>query len=303
MRVHANGLEFEVDCQGPPGGEPLLLIMGLGMQLVAWPEELVADLVRRGFRVVRMDNRDVGLSQHLDRLGLPSVVRAALRHSLRLPVHAPYSVRDMAEDARAVLDQLGIRRAHVCGASMGGMIAQHLAARHPERVKSLTLVMTTSGARQLPQPRPLVTLALLAQPRRGTVAARVGHVVRLMRLIGSPAYRPDPVRQRRRIEATVRRSWHPQGTMRQLMAVVADGDRSALLGRISAPTRVFHGEEDPLVPVAAAHDLARQIQGAVLETIPGMGHDLPEALLPRLAAAIADNAARAPAEPAQRRAA
>ncbi len=303
MKVHANGLEFEVDCQGPPDGEPLLLIMGLGMQLIAWPEDLVADLVRRGFRVVRMDNRDIGLSQHLDHLGVHSVVRAALRHSLNLPVHAPYSVRDMAEDARAVLDHLGIRRAHVCGASMGGMIAQHLAARHPERVKSLTLVMTTSGARHLPQPGPMVSLALLAQPRGASVAARVAHVMRLMTLIGSPGYRPDPLRQQRRIEATVRRSWHPQGTMRQLMAVVADGDRSALLGRIGAPTRVIHGENDPLVPVAAAHDLARQIDGAVLDTIPGMGHDLPEPLLARLAAAIAENAARAPAEPARRRAA
>ena len=165
MRVVANGIAIEVDDQGLPDGEPLLLIMGLGMQLTGWPDELVQLLVSRGFRVLRFDNRDIGLSQYFDHLGLPNLALAGIRYSLRLPVRAPYGIADMASDASGVLDAMGIARAHVCGASMGGMIAQHLAARHPDRVKSLTLMMTTSSARRLPQPSLRVRRALISRPR------------------------------------------------------------------------------------------------------------------------------------------
>jgi len=292
MKLQANGLQIEVDVQGPPQGEPLLLIMGLGMQLLGWPEELVAELVARGFRVIRLDNRDAGLSQGFERVGVPSLLHASLRYTLRLRVASPYTLADMAADALGVLDALGVARAHVCGASMGGMIAQHLAAQHPGRVKSLTLVMTTSGARHLPQPRLAVRQALLARPRSDAVPDVVAHLERLLHVIGSPLYRPDPARQRQRLEAMVRRAWRPDGTARQLLAVAADGDRSALLGRITAPTRVVHGEADPLVPVGAARDLLRRIAGAQPDLVPGMGHDLPLALMPRLAAGIAANAAR-----------
>jgi pimeloyl-ACP methyl ester carboxylesterase len=293
MRINANGIALEIDDQGPPGGEPILLIMGLGMQLLGWPDELVADLVGRGYRVIRFDNRDIGLSQGFDELGVPSLVRASLRYALRLRVHSPYPLRAMADDALGVLDAMGIAAAHVCGASMGGMIAQHLAAGHPQRVKSLTLIMTTSGARHLPQARARVRQALLARPASSDTAAVVRHLEQLLRLIGSPAYPPDAQRQRDRIETMVRRAWRPAGTARQLLAVVADGDRSPLLRRIDAPTCVVHGQDDPLVPVAAAHDLVAKIRGAHADIIPGMGHDLPLALLPRLAADIAENAARA----------
>jgi pimeloyl-ACP methyl ester carboxylesterase len=153
--------------------------------------------------------------------------------------------------------------------------------------------MTTSGARSLPQAQPHVRRALLDRPKGRDADAAVSYLEHLLHLIGSPAYRPDPQRQRERITAMVRRSWRPQGTMRQLLAVVADGDRSALLRHIVAPTRIVHGEDDPLIPVVAAHDLARKIHGAVLDVIPGMGHDLPLPLLPRLADAMAENAARA----------
>jgi pimeloyl-ACP methyl ester carboxylesterase len=293
MRIPSNGLEIEVDLQGPAGGEPLLLIMGLGMQLVAWPDELVADLAGRGFRVIRMDNRDIGLSQHLDHLGRPNLLRASLRHLLGLKVRSAYGLADLAADALGVLDQLGIDKAHVCGASMGGMVAQHLAATQPHRVKSLTLIMTSSGARHLPQARARVRRALLAQPQGDSVEDRVAHAARVWGLIGSPGYPPDPARLRRRLEASIRRAWHPDGVARQLVAIAADGDRSRLLGRNTAPTRVIHGKDDPLVPVPAAHDLVQKIHQAVADIIPGMGHDLPEPLLPRLAAGIAENAARA----------
>ena len=292
MRVSANGIAIEVDDQGLPGGEPLLLIMGLGMQLVGWPDEMVQLLVSRGFRVVRLDNRDAGLSQGFDELGVPHMMPVMLRYAMHLPVPAPYGIADMADDALGVLDALGITRAHVCGASMGGMIAQHLAARHPARVKSLTLMMSSSGARGLPQPSLKVRRALLSRPDGSDPAAVVAHLQRLLTLIGSPAYPADPERLRARLQATVQRAWRPKGTARQIVAVVADGDRSALLPRIEAPTRVIHGQADPLIPVGAGHDLVAKIRGAVADIVPGMGHDLPLQLLPHFVEGIADNAAR-----------
>jgi pimeloyl-ACP methyl ester carboxylesterase len=292
MQIVANGLGIEIDDQGPANGEPLLLIMGLGMQLIAWPQELVQLLITRGFRVIRMDNRDAGLSAGFDQLGQPNVALAGMRYALRLPISAPYTLRDMAQDAVGVLDALNLPRAHICGASLGGMVAQHLAVEHADRVKSLTLIMTTTGARRLPQPSMRVRLALLSRPRRRDPEAIVDHLVGLLGVIGSPAYPPDPAALRARLRTLVQRAWRPTGTARQLLAVVADGDRSPLLARIQAPTCVIHGEADPLVPVAAGRDLAARIAGAAADFIPGMGHDLPLPLLPRLADDIAQIARR-----------
>ncbi|MFP8778880.1 alpha/beta fold hydrolase [Hydrogenophaga sp. RWCD_12] len=295
MKVEANGIQIEVDDQGPREGPVVLLIMGLGMQLIAWPQPLVQMLVDRGFRVVRFDNRDMGLSQDFDAAGVPNMAMAALRYAMHLPVKSPYSLADMAQDAVGVLDALGIRKAHVCGASMGGMIAQHLAAMAPERVASLTLMMTTSGARRLPQPSWQVRRVLMSRPMRpGTVAAVewIGHV---LSVIGSPAFPMDPPTLQARALASVQRAWHPAGSARQLLAIVADGDRSALLPRIQAPTLVIHGVDDPLVPLACGEDLARRIAGARTDFIRGMGHDLPEALLERFAQGIADLSTRAAA--------
>lgn len=293
MRIQANGLGIEIDDQGLPDGEPLLLIMGLGMQLTGWPDDLVQLLVSRGFRVLRMDNRDTGLSEGFDHLGTPKMMPVMLRYALHLPVPAPYGMADMAADALGVLDALGIARAHICGASMGGMIAQHLAARHPGRVKSLTLMMTTSGARRLPQPALKVRRALISRPDGSDPAAVVAHLQRVLTLIGSPAYPADPEHLRARLQATVQRAWRPAGTARQIVAVVADGDRSPLLPLIKAPTRIIHGEADPLVRPQAGHDLVARIPGAVADFVPGMGHDLPLQLLPRFAEGIASNAGRA----------
>lgn len=292
MQIAANGLALEVDDAGPPCGVPVLLIMGLGMQLTAWPQPLVDDLVARGFRVIRMDNRDAGLSQGLDALGLPSVPWAAVKHWLHLPQRVPYTLADMAQDALGVLDALGVARAHVCGASMGGMVAQHLAARHPRRVAGLTLLMSTSGARHLPQAAPGVQRLLLSRPPAWADADRVvNHLLRVMQAIGSPAWpTPEPL-LRQRLRASVERAWRPAGTARQLLAVVADGDRTPLLRRLALPVRVIHGAADPLLPVACGEHLAQVIPGAVLQRIEGMGHDLPDALLPRLAGLIADAAA------------
>lgn len=296
MQVSANGVRLEVEVHGPDSGEPLLMIMGLGMQLVAWPDGLVEQLVARGFRVIRYDNRDIGLSQPFDELGVPNIPLAALLHTLRLPVRAPYQLADLARDAVGVLDALGLPKAHVCGASMGGMIAQHLGFAHGQRLKSLTLMMTTSGDRGLPKESLKVRRALLSRPRPAATPQQrfehiLDHYMSLYGVIGSPGFRPEPGPLRERIAHSVRRSFRPQAVARQLVAIAADTHRAERLSRIATPTLVLHGEADPLIPVAAAHDLARRIPGARLETIPGWGHDLPEALWPRLAGGIAAIAA------------
>ena len=165
MQISANGINLEVEEHGSPNGEPLLLIMGLGMQLVAWQPGFVASLVARGYRVIRFDNRDIGLSQRFDQLGVPNLALDSLRYAVGMKVSAPYTVADMADDAAGLLDALGIAAAHTCGASMGGMIAQQLAVRHPDRVKSLTLVMTSSGSRRLPGPTLKVRSAMISRPQ------------------------------------------------------------------------------------------------------------------------------------------
>ena len=293
MQLRANGLMLEVEDDGPRDGAPLLLIMGLGMQLTAWHDDFVALLAARGFRVIRLDNRDSGLSQGFDALGVPKLALAAMRFALGRPLEPPYTLADMAADSVGVLDALGIERAHVCGASLGGMIAQHIAAHHSKRVSSLSLMMTSSGARCLRGPTLRVWLAMLATPRDpNDVASIVQRYARLLRAIRSPGYPPDAdvVAQ---IERSVRRAYRPRGTLRQLAAMGADGDRSALLARIEAPTQIIHGRADPMVPVAAAHDLAAKIADAALDVVDGMGHDLPRALWPRLVAGISAAAARA----------
>jgi len=293
MQLSANGLALEVDDQGPPSGPAVLLIMGLGMQLTAWPDVLVRQLLQQGFRVIRFDNRDAGLSQGFDHLGVPNMLMATARHFTRMPIKPPYTLADMAADAVGVLDALGIQRAHVCGASLGGMVAQHVAASWPQRVRSLTLLMTTAGARHLPGPTLAAQQVLLSRPADNSLQARVNHGLHVFRRIGSPDYPPDPTAFEAQIRANILRAWHPSGTTRQLVAVAADGDRTPLLARIGAPTHVMHGLADPLVPSACGSHLAQHIQGATIDLVPGMGHDFPLALMPRLADGITRTAARA----------
>lgn len=266
--------------------------MGLGMQLTAWPPELIEALAGAGYAPIVFDNRDVGLSTRFDAAGVPNLLKVSLAHALRLPIRAPYLLADMARDTLGLLDALGLQSAHVLGVSMGGMIAQLMAAEAPQRISSLTLIMSTSGARSLPGPTLRARRALLSRPRGRDIAALVEHGVGVWQTIGSPGYPADPAMLQARVERSIRRAYHPQGLARQLVAVAASGDRSALLGRIRAPTQVIHGRADPLVPLACGIDLARKIPGAQLETIDGMGHDLPAALAPRLAALVAALARR-----------
>jgi pimeloyl-ACP methyl ester carboxylesterase len=294
MQIAANGIALEVEDHGSPDGEPLLLVMGLGMQLLAWPDGFVDALVARGFRVIRFDNRDIGLSKSFDAAGVPNLALDSIRYAIGMKVKSPYSLADMAADSVGVLDALGIARAHVCGASMGGMIAQHLAAAHPGRLKSLTLMMTSSGARRLPGPSLKVRGSLISRPQNPReLSSIVEHYVELYGLIGSPAFPAPKDELRERFARSVKRSYRPAGTARQMVAIAADGDRTSLLGRIAAPTHVIHGLADVLVPVPAGRDLAARIPGATLDVIDGMGHDLPKELWPRFVAGIAEAAARA----------
>ena len=294
MQISANGIALEVEDHGSPSGEPLVLIMGLGMQLVAWHPAFVAMLVARGFRVIRFDNRDIGLSQRFDHLGVPNLALDSIRHAVGMKISAPYTVADMADDTAGLLAALGIPAAHICGASMGGMIAQQLAVRHPQRVKSLTLIMTSSGSRRLPGPTLKVRSALISRPADpNNVQSVIEHSVKLYRLIGSPGYPAPEAYLQERLGQSVRRSYRPAGTARQMVAIAADGNRSKLLARITVPTQIIHGQADPLVPVAAGRDLAAKIAGAELDLIAGMGHDLPTEMWPRFVSGIASAAARA----------
>ena len=290
MQIGANGLTLEAEVDGPLAGEPILLIMGLGMQLTAWPAPLLRDLGQRGLRTIVFDNRDIGLSTKFDAWGRPNIGLVSLRHAFGLSIRSPYLLADMARDAAGLLDALGVERAHVVGVSMGGMIAQILAVQAPARVRTLTLIMTSSGARRLPGPTMLARRALISRPRRHDVEGLVTHGVGVWRAIGSPGYPVDDAELRAKVERSIRRSYHPQGMARQLVAVAASGDRSPVLARIVQPTLVIHGRDDPLVPAPCGIDLAKKISGARLELIDGMGHDMPPALLPRIGELIAAHA-------------
>lgn len=282
MKVRANGLAIEVDDQGPRDGPVVLLVMGLGMQLTGWPEELVARLVAQGFRVVRFDNRDTGLSKHFPEAGVPNLAWLSLKHRLGFRVQAPYTLADMARDAAGVLEALGIPAAHVVGVSMGGMIAQRMAIDSPQRVLSLTSIMSTSGARYLPPARPHVVQALLRRPSGRGEQAIVDNTMNLLRAIQSPGFPMDESQVRERILLATRRAYDPAGVARQLVAVAADDRRADELPRVRAPTLVVHGTDDPLVPFACGQDTARRIRGAKLEAVRGMGHDLPAGVVDRI---------------------
>lgn len=287
--VTANSVSIAVETSGPDDGMPLLLIMGLAAQLTFWPDSMVDGLARAGFRVIRFDNRDIGLSRKFDEAGLPDLAGIAAGTA-----RAPYTLADMADDAAGVLDALDIARAHVVGMSMGAAITQILAADRPARCRSATLIMGSTHAPDLPAGTPEARAALMAQPddpadREQVI--RLGMAVR--RAIGSPAY---PLADDDAYEFYARqtdRGYHPQGILRQAAATLASADRRVLVARIACPTLVLHGEADPVRPVDHGRDLAARIPGAMLRTWPGMGHDLPEELVPEMVAAITDHARRA----------
>ncbi|MFC5521489.1 alpha/beta fold hydrolase [Polaromonas jejuensis] len=289
MKIKANNIDIEIEDTHPGDamGRPVvLLIMGLGMQLIAWPPAMVQALVDAGFRVVRFDNRDIGLSQHFDHLGTRNLLWEGFKFRIGLRIKPPYSLQDMARDALGVLDALQIGQAHAVGVSMGGMVAQRLALLAPARVLSLSSIMSSSGARGLPEAQPALTRALLSRPAGKGRQAAIEHSVKLFKAIGSPRFPMDDAMLRERVTAATERSFHPQGILRQMVATVADGARAAALAGITVPTLVVHGKADPLVPFACGEDTARRIPGARLAGIEGMGHDLPPGVVERLLALL-----------------
>ena len=288
-RAQVGEVELVYDTIGDPADPPLLLVMGLGMQLIHWDRDLCAQFAERGFHVIRFDNRDAGLSTKIS-APVPNVMRLMAG----LPTGVPYLLEDMATDTLGLLDHLGIERAHVVGTSMGGMIAQTMAIRRPERVLSLASMLSTTGDRWVGTPR-LKVWSVLTRRAPNDRDAYVEHFLRVFRMIGSPAYPAGEERTRALAAATYDRCHYPAGTARQLAAIMASGSRTAGLRRLEVPTVVIHGEDDPLVPLRAGVATARAIRGAELIKIPGMGHDMPKELWPTYVDAIAKNADRAAA--------
>jgi pimeloyl-ACP methyl ester carboxylesterase len=285
--VRANGIDIWYETVGNPADPPLLLIMGLGAQLIDWPVGFVEQVAARGFHVVLFDNRDSGLSTGLDDLGIPDLPAIIAGD----PSSVAYLLSDLAADAAGLLKELGIERAHVVGASMGGMIAQQLTIDHPGLVTSLCSIMSTTGARGVGRPTP-EALAVLTRPPAADRAGAIAAGVDSARAFGSPAYPAPQAEIERRVAAKYDRGYRPPGTQRQYAAIVASPDRTEALHDVTVPTLVLHGEADLLIPVSGGRATAEAVPGAELEIFPGMGHDLPVQLWARIADAIAANAAR-----------
>jgi pimeloyl-ACP methyl ester carboxylesterase len=281
--VRIGDVELCHEAFGEPGDPALLLVMGLATQMLGWHEDFCAELAGRGFHVIRFDNRDVGRSTALNDLPAPTTIQL-LRRDKRA---AAYTIDDMAGDAVGLLDHLGIERAHVVGASMGGMIAQTIAARHGDRVLSLASIMSNTGSRRSGQPK-LAAYRVLLGTSPADRDGYIEHTVKLYKIIGSPGFEQDDATLRRTAGRSFDRGRNPAGALRQLAAVIASGDRTPLLRGITAPTVVIHGDADPLVRPSGGRATAAAIPGARLVMIEGMGHDLPRGAWPRIIDAIAD---------------
>jgi pimeloyl-ACP methyl ester carboxylesterase len=289
-RAPVGDVELAYQTFGSPEHPPLLLVMGLGTQMLGWPDEFCERLADRGYFVIRFDNRDIGLSTHFHEAGTPDLMAAfAGRGS------APYTLSDMAADAAGLLEALGIERAHVVGASMGGMIAQTLAIEHPDRVRSLTSIMSTTGDRAVGAATEAATAVLLAPPAT-TREEAMNRAVSTYRVIGSPGYELDEAALRERAGEAFARAHDPAGVARQLAAILTTADRTPRLRDLRAPTLVIHGAEDPLVHVSGGRATAEAIPDAELVVLDGMGHDLPRGLWPEIVERITAHAAKADAE-------
>jgi pimeloyl-ACP methyl ester carboxylesterase len=283
-----NGVRLAYETSGPRDGMPLLLVHGLATQMLLWHEDFLAGLVDRGFFVVRFDNRDIGLSTHLHDAPYPDVMAALTAGDTS---SASYRLEDMADDAVGLLDHLGLDAAHVVGVSMGGMIAQTVAIEHPDRVLSLTSIMSTPSP-AIGAPTQAATAVLLAPPATSREEA-VERAVTTYRVIGSPGYPLDEQWLREVAGASYDRGYDPLGVARQLMAIHASGDRTPGLRQLRVPTLVIHGEDDPLVQVAGGRATAEAVPDSRLLVLPGMGHNLPRELWPTILDALTEHATNA----------
>jgi pimeloyl-ACP methyl ester carboxylesterase len=296
-RANANGIELEYDTFGNPAAPPLILVMGLGAQMILREDEFCEELAASGFHVVRFDNRDIGKSTQLDDLGIPNVFEAMTAALSGQPVTAPYSLDEMADDTVALMTALGIDKAHVVGASMGGMIAQTVAIRHPDRLLSLTSIMSTPGDPTLPPATPEAMRVLLTPPP-GDREGNVARALEAWKVIGSPGYPFDEPRMRAIFGLAFDRGYNPGGVARQFAAIMKSGDRTSALRNVTVPSLVIHGAADPLVRIEAGHATAKAIPDAEILVIEGMGHDFPRGTWAPIIAAIGKHAARATAQAA-----
>jgi pimeloyl-ACP methyl ester carboxylesterase len=287
MRAKVGSLEFEYETFGKEGAPPVVLVQGFAQQLIRWDERFCARLAELGFRVIRFDNRDVGLSTKLESAPLPNL--PAILGGDRSSV--AYSIEDMADDAAGLIDALGLGPAHVVGISMGGMIVQTLAIRHPARVRSLASIMSTTGNRRVGQASS-EALAVVMRPPSREREANIESGVAAWRALSSPGYPFDEQGVRAFVARAFDRCFYPQGAARQMAAIASQPDRTEALRRIRVPTVVVHGADDPLVHVSGGEATAGAIEGARLVVVPGMGHDMPEGVWPVVLDAIASNAAR-----------
>lgn len=286
-----NGVELCYQQFGPQDGEPLLLIMGLGAQMVFWPLPLIDQLTDLGYRVIRFDNRDIGHSGKINSPIRQKALPSMLRYLARLPVKSAYTLHDLVDDSVSLLDHLNIERAHVIGASMGGMVAQLMAATHPERVKSLTSIMSNTNSPWLPPSKPSAMLALIGPKKLAKTEDEAVQMGReLLGRIGGTL--PQGELLDRLIADSFKRGINPRGVKQQFMAILATGDFSRQLKKVTCPTSIVHGACDPLLRPAGARASARAIAGAQLHFIKGMGHDLPPAVLPQVAELINDTVNR-----------
>ncbi|MFJ1703752.1 alpha/beta fold hydrolase [Kitasatospora sp. NPDC088346] len=288
--VGPSGVELAYERLGDPGDPPVLLIMGIALQMIAWPDGFCAELVSRGLQVIRFDNRDVGLSSHFPDVPVPDLP-AALTGDFS---SASYTLSDMAGDTAGLLDALGLESAHLVGLSLGGAIAQTVAVEHPGRARSLTSMMSTTGDPSVGRPRPGAMAALAGPPSEGR-AEVVDRMVRAVRLLGSPGFESDEEAVADRAGRAYDRSHDPLGVARQAVASLASGDRTPRLRSLDVATLVIHGADDPMCDVSGGRATAAAVPGAGLVVVEGMGHDLPRALWPRIAALIADLVAHAEA--------
>jgi pimeloyl-ACP methyl ester carboxylesterase len=292
-RVAANAIQIEYETFGDKSGRPLLLIIGLGAQMIHWDDDLCKDLAARGHYVIRFDNRDVGLSTKFGEAGIPNLPEIFGKILRGEKVKPPYTLDDMANDAVALLDALNIPKANICGMSMGGMIAQTIAIKKPERVLSLISIYSHTGNPELPQAKPEI-IAFLTTPPPDERQAFIEHMLRVFKTISGPGFPPDEAWTRKIMGETYDRSFYPEGVTRQLVAILTQGNRVPALSSVKVPALVIHGTSDPLVPVEGGKDTARAIPGAQLILIEGMGHDLPHGgAWPRIAEAIAKHTQKA----------
>lgn len=286
--ARANGVDLAWESFGEPGATPLVLIMGLGAQMIGWDEVFCSHLAAAGgLRVIRFDNRDSGLSTSFPQAGVPDVQALMMKAMAGQPFGVPYTLRDMAGDVAGLLDALALERAHVVGASMGGAIGQEMAIHHPQRMLSFTSIMSTTGDPTLPPPT-AEAMAVLFTPAPTTLDAFIPHYARVWRVLRGPHPFPDDeARDAERARAVFARGLNPAGTARQLAAILASGNRKPALRNTRVPTLVIHGDADPLVPVGCGVDVASAIPGARLLRLPTMGHALPVSLWPQLVGAMA----------------